>query len=285
MAIRRFHRRIRGLTEGQAMCQGGVANRQDEESPMPTVFDPVPDAELVLYHAWLSSASRRVRFALEEKELPYIPIMVRLLKSEQNTPEYLRLNPNGVVPTLVHKGRPIIESTAINEYLDDVYPERPLRPSDPVERARMRVWTFLSDQVAIKGFQVLNWNRMMGPTASQWSDKELAEKLAATPMPERREQWRRVAREPFTEAERAGAAESLRHMLGQMERDLALGPWLAGSELSLADINMAPYAVRFGELAERGITLDAFPRVADWWQRLSARPAFARAKIEPVQFS
>lgn len=252
---------------------------------MPTVFDPVPDAELVLYHAWISSASRRVRFALEEKELPYVGIFVKLMKSEQNTPEYLRLNPNGVVPTLVHKGRPIIESTAINEYLDDVYPERPLRPRDSVERARMRVWTFLSDQVAIRGFQVLNWNRMMGPTASKWSDKELADKMASTPMPERREHWRRVAREPFTEAEMAGAAESLRHMLGQMERDLAQGPWLAGSEFSLADINMAPYAVRFGELAERGITLEAYPRVADWWQRLSARPAFARAKIEPVQFS
>jgi len=74
-------------------------------------------------------------------------------------------------------------------------------------------------------------------------------------------------------------------MLGQMERDLALGPWLAGSQLSLADINMAPYAVRFGELAERNITLDAFPRVADWWARLTARPAYQRAKIEPIQFN
>ena len=252
---------------------------------MPTVFDPVPDAELVLYHAWMSSASRRVRFALEEKELPWVGIFVRLLKSEQNTPEYLRLNPNGVVPTLVHNGRPIIESTVINEYLDDVYPDKPLRPADPVERARMRVWTYLADTVAIKGFQVMNWNRMMGPTASKWSDAELAAKVASTPMPERREQWRRVAREPYTETEMASAAESLGHMLGQMERDLALGPWLAGSQLSLADINMAPYAVRFGELAERNITLDAFPRVADWWARLTARPAYQRAKIEPIQFN
>ena len=59
---------------------------------MTTVFDPVPDAELVLYHAWQSSASRKVRFALEEKELAYTGIFVRLLKNEQLSPEYLRLN-------------------------------------------------------------------------------------------------------------------------------------------------------------------------------------------------
>lgn len=251
---------------------------------MPTVFDPVPDTELVLYHAWMSSASRRVRFALEEKQLPYVGIFVRLLKSEQNTPQYLKLNPNGVVPTLVHKGRAIIESTVINEYLDDVYPATPLRPSDPVERARMRIWTYLADTVAIKGFQVMNWNRMMGPTASKWTDAELEAKIRTTPMPERREQWRRVAREPYTPDEIARAVASLEHMLIQMEDDLAKGPWLAGGTFSLAETNMAPYIVRLGEIEEHGVKLSRFPRIADWWSRVQARPAFARAKIEAVQF-
>ncbi len=251
---------------------------------MPTIFDPVPDAELVLYHAWISSAARRVRFVLEEKQLPYVGIFVRLLKSEQNSPEYLKLNPNGVVPTLVHKGRAIIESTAINEYLDDVYPATPLRPADPVERARMRIWTYLADTVAIKGFQIMNWNRMMGPTASKWTDAELEAKIRTTPMPERREQWRRVAREPYTAAEIALAVASLEHMLVQMEEDLGRGPWLAGSEFSLAETNMAPYIVRLGEIEEHGVKLSRFPRISDWWSRVQARPAFARAKIESVKF-
>jgi glutathione S-transferase len=252
---------------------------------VPTVFDPTPDAELVLYHAWMSSASRRVRFCLEEKELPYVQIFVRLLKNEQNTPEYLKLNPNGVVPTLIHRGRPIIESTVINEYLEDAFPDRPLRPRDPVERAAMRVWTYNADTVVIKAFQELNWNRMMGPTASRWTDEELENKLATTPMPERREQWRRVARQPYTEAEMRRAADSLRHMLARMEDSLAKGPWLAGSSFSLADINMSPYAVRFGELEEHGIGLADYPRVRDWWARVQTRPAFARAKIEPIKFA
>jgi len=252
---------------------------------MPTVFDPVPDAELVLYHAWLSSASRRVRFCLEEKELSYVGVFVRLLKNEQNTPEYLAINPNGVVPALVHRGRALIESTVINEYLDDVFPEKPLRPADPAERAAMRVWTYNADTVVIKAFQELNWNRMMGPTASKWTDQELAQKMATTPMPERREQWRRVAREPYRPDEISRAAECLRHMLERMETSLAAGPWLAGSTFSLADVNMAPYAVRLGELEEHGIFLRNYPRTDDWWARLQARPAFARAKIEPVKFA
>ena len=252
---------------------------------MPTVFDPVPAADLVLYHAWMSSASRRVRFCLEEKELDYVGVFVRLLKNEQNTPEYLAINRNGVVPALVHRGRVVIESTVINEYLEDVFPEKPLRPADAHERAAMRVWTGDADTVVIKAFQELNWNRMMGPTASQWTDTELAAKLASTPMPERREQWRRVAREPYTEGEMRRAAVSLRHVLGKMEQSLSRGPWLAGSMFSLADINMSPYAVRFGELEEHGIALAQFPRTQDWWARVQARPAFARAKIEPVKFA
>jgi glutathione S-transferase len=252
---------------------------------MPTIFDPVPDAELVLYHAWMSSASRRVRFCLEEKGLPYVGIFVRLLKNEQNTPQYLALNPNGVVPTLLHRGRPIIESTVINEYLEDVYPETPMRPADPAERAAMRVWTYMADTVVIKAFQELNWNRMMGPTASKWSDDELAQKMATTPMPERREQWRRVARQPYTEGEIKRAADVLRHVLERMEASLERGPWLAGSTFSLADINMSPYAVRFGELEEHGMSLRDYPRTRAWWAQVQARPAFARAKIEPVKFA
>lgn len=252
---------------------------------MPTVLDPIPGADLVLYHAWMSSASRRVRFCLEEKGLDYVGIFVRLLKNEQNTPHYLKINPNGVVPTLVHRGRTIIESTVINEYLDDVFPERPLRPTDAYERAAMRVWTYNADTIVIKAFQELNWNRMMGPTASKWTEDELAAKLSATPIPERREQWRRVAREPYTELEMRRAADSLRHILERMEASLSHGPWLAGKTFSLADINMSPYAVRFGELEERGISLAQFPRAQDWWARVQARPAFARAKIEPIKFA
>lgn len=240
--------------------------------------------DLALYHAWVSSASRRVRFALEEKGITYQGILVNLLAFEQHTPAYIAINPNGVVPTLVHRGTPVVESSVICEYLDEAFPETPLRLDDPHARGRMRVWAKWTDEVVIRAFQVANWNRMMGPTARQWSDTEVEKRLAAVPVPDRREDWRRVAREPFTEAEIDHAVRNIRRTLERMEAALADGPWLAGETFSLADIHLSPYIVRIGEHAERGIHLADYPKCSDWWQRLTARPAFTRARIEPVTF-
>ncbi len=240
--------------------------------------------DLTLYHAWVSSASRRVRFVLEEKEIPYQGILVDLLAFEQHSPEYVAVNPNGLVPTLVHRGTSVIESSVICEYLDEVFPDMPLRPTDPHARARMRVWAKWTDEVVIRAFQVANWNRMMRPTAQQWNDAEVEQRLAAVPVPDRREDWRRMAREPFSDAEIEHAVANIRRTLERMESDLANGPWLAGEAFSLADIHLSPYIVRINEHAERGIHLADYPNCNDWWNRLNARPAFERARIEPVTF-
>jgi len=241
-------------------------------------------SNLVLYHAWVSSASRRVRFVLEEKKLPYQGVVVDLLAFEQHSPEYLKLNPNGFVPTLVHDGVPVIESSVICEYLDEVFSTSPLRPANPHDRARMRVWSKWTDEVVIRAFQVANWNRMMAPTARQWTDEEVERRLKAVPVPDRREDWRRMAREPFSEAEIVHAVANIRRTLERMEADLAQRPWLAGDAFSLADIHLSPYIVRIGEHAGRGIHISDYPNCAEWWQRLTARPAFQRARIEPVSF-
>ena len=241
-------------------------------------------SNFALYHAWLSSASRRVRFALEEKELAYEGILVDLHLFEQHSPEYLALNPNGWVPTLVHDGHPLIESTVICEYLDAVFPDKPLRPSEPRALARMRVWSKWVDEVVLRAFQVANWNRMMGPTATRWTDAQVEQRLQAIPVPDRREDWRRVAREPFNDRDIDHAIANIRRTLERMESDLSAGAWLAGASFSLADIHLSPYIVRLGEHAQRGLHLADYPRCDDWWQRMQARPAFARAKIEPVAF-
>ena len=242
------------------------------------------ESSLALYHAWVSSASRRVRFALEEKEIGYQSILVDLLAFEQHTPEYLALNPNGWVPTLVHDGVPVVESSVICEYIDEILQGPPLVPHDPHERARMRVWAKWTDEVVIRAFQVANWNRMMAPVARTWTDDEVEQRLAAIPVPDRREDWRRMARQPFSKADIDHAISNVRRTLERMESDLAAGPWLAGANFSLADIHLSPYIVRIGEHVDRGVRLQDYPRCSDWWQRLSSRAAFARARIEPVTF-
>jgi glutathione S-transferase len=144
----------------------------------------------------------------------------------------------------------------------------------------MRIWTKHADEVVIRAFQVASWNSVMGPVASQWSDTELQVKLQSIPTPARREDWYRMARRPFTEAEIQFSVSQIRRTVEMMELALEHAPWLAGEAFSLADINMSPYAVRFVEHRPNGILLDDFPKVADWWRRVQERPAFGRARIE-----
>ena len=93
-----------------------------------------------LYHASMSVCSEKVRMALAEKGLEFKSHFMNLREGHQQTPDYIKLNPNAVVPTLVHDGNVIIESAVINEYIAEVFPGTPLTTSSPVSRARMRVW-------------------------------------------------------------------------------------------------------------------------------------------------
>ena len=95
---------------------------------------------MILHHGWRSSASRRVRLCLEEKGLLYQGHLVDMAKMEHHSPEYLKINPLGVIPTLIHDGRPMHESGTICEYLDETFPDPPLRPATAYERAEMRNW-------------------------------------------------------------------------------------------------------------------------------------------------
>ena len=99
-----------------------------------------------LYHNDMSVCAQKVRFALGEKALQWKSRHLNLRAGDQQKPEYVKLNPDAVVPTLVDGGNVIIESTVICEYLDDAYPEPSLSPRNPVERARMRLWTKQLDE-------------------------------------------------------------------------------------------------------------------------------------------
>ena len=100
---------------------------------------------LELYHHNISVCAQKVRLSLFEKGLVWKEHHIDLMKAEQVSPEYLAINPKGVVPTIVHDGHPVIESTVILEYLEEAFPEKPLRPADPLARAHMRVWAKIPD--------------------------------------------------------------------------------------------------------------------------------------------
>jgi glutathione S-transferase len=235
-----------------------------------------------LYHGWLSSASRRVRLCLAEKGMPYESVPIDMGKQEHHSPEYLVMNPNGVVPALVlDNGESLYESSTICEYLDDIAPEPALRPVDPFQRAVMRNFVRWTDEKSLPHLLILNWSIALQPGAAQWSDAQLQERLARIPTAERREAWTRIARKPYSEEEKGAALEKLLALLDKMEVMLAEGTgWLVGDAYSLADIAAVPFVARIAELAPDAVTPARCARVTDWWGRVQARPAFSLARFE-----
>ena len=235
-----------------------------------------------LFHAWLSSASRRVRLCLAEKNIAYESVAVDLSRQEQHTPEFLAMNPNGVVPALeIAPGRFLHESSTICEYLDDIAPEPPLRPADPYALAQMRNFVRWTDEKSLPHLLILNWSLMLQSTAQQWSDQELQDKLARIPTAERREAWVRIARKPYTEEEKAEALRRLLLLVDRMEGMLApSSQWLLGDIYSLADIAAAPFIARIAEIAPAALAEASHPCVHGWWQAMQQRPAFAAARLQ-----
>jgi glutathione S-transferase len=230
---------------------------------------------LELYHSGLTTCSKQARHCLREKGLKYKSRYVELWRYENLSPEYLKLNPNGVVPTLVHDGVPVINSFCINEYIDDAFPEPPLRPKDLHERARMRYWAWTADEVHLS-LARLTHSMMLQSRVKGLSDRDQQIMLEATPVPEKRERWRVLTKGGYSEDQLRAALDNVLFMFGRMQEEIAArGPWLAGKTYSLGDISMLAIVHRITELYPDRIDRAKFPRLNDWWDRSMARPAAA----------
>lgn len=227
-----------------------------------------------LYFNWNAVCAMKVVLTLAEKKVDWTPKHIVLGNFEQLQPDYLAINPAGVVPALVtDDGRVILESSVIIEYLDDAYPDVALRPGDPADRARMRWWMRQVDDVVHPSVRPVSFTRFVAPRARALSEEQLAAMDAKTPKAEIAELWRRAARAPYTAEELAGFLANIRKVLIQMDAALLDGPWLAGDAYSLADIAMTPYFRRFEQLDKSSLWAD-LPATNDWWQRVQRRPSF-----------
>jgi glutathione S-transferase len=201
-----------------------------------------------LYHNDMSVCAQKVRFALGEKTLAWTSHHLNLRAGDQQKPEYIQLNPNAVVPTLVDNGRAIIESTVINEYIDDAYPEPRLRPADAGERARMRLWTKQLDETVHVATRVIS-------NAIAFRHQKLALGAAALKMlhdkipdPKKREEsWENITK-GIESRFFVDAVRRYDKLLADMERSLTEESWLTGKQFSLADIGYAPYIRRLQDL-------------------------------------
>src|SRR3954471_19341164 len=227
----------------------------------------------ILYNAPQSTCSQRVRFVLNAKQLRFEEVKLDLLAGDQLKPDYLALNPNGVVPTLDHDGKVVIDSSVIVEYLDEAFPDVSFTPRDVHSRASMRSLMRFIDEVPAAAVRVPTYNLAFLPRFAAMSEAEFLAFAESKPL--RKEFMLAMGRKGFPQKEMDAALERLRRSYERMEAELAAsgGPWLLGAELSLADVALMPALVRMADLG-RGADWADLPRVQRWLEAIRAHPAF-----------
>jgi glutathione S-transferase len=227
---------------------------------------------LELYNAPVSTCSQKVRMALAEKALDWIDRAILFERGDHLSESYLKLNPNGVVPTLVHDGHIIADSSVINEYLEDVFPEKPLRPSKPVALAHMRMWRQYIDEVPTEAIRYPSFNAHFVRITAHMSVSEFDAYVSRLPL--RKHFYRRMGRTGFSKSEVDASLERLRQTVERMQKSLGETKWLANDMFTLADVSVMPTIVRMEDLGLAHIWAD-LPRVKDWYSRIRTRPAFS----------
>jgi GSH-dependent disulfide-bond oxidoreductase len=196
-------------------------------------------------YTWKTGNGRKAVFMLAESGLPYRIIPVDLSKGQHKTPEYTKMNPNQVIPTIIDQDAPggpltIFESGAILVYLAEKSGK--LLPSNAAERATCYQWMFWHAATFVPGVIPLH---MMAQG--------------------------RIPKEPAAEQAALARSKALYTML---ENRLGQSPYLAGAQFSVADVMMSPMLTRRNW---HGIDLVNFPNLKRWYEAITARPGAKEA--------
>lgn len=214
-----------------------------------------------LYHFEGSPFCWMARAALAHKGLKYEAAEPR---DKDKNPELRRLNPINRTPTLVDDGKTVFESLAVLEYLDEKYPEPPLLPKDPADRARARAMALLgylyifpeARTITMQLFDYENWDA----------------KTQVYP-----------ARRPADKVDPAIVAAAEERLLNHyriLDQELASRAWVTGDAFGLADIVLTPSAAIY---KLRGGPISEVPRVAKWLEAVLARPAMKQTATPLVK--
>jgi glutathione S-transferase len=241
-------------------------------------------SRILLYDAVNSPAGRRVRMTLLEKGVGFDIRWINLALLEQKDPAYLAMNPNGVVPTLVHDGKVLFESNVINEYLDATFPVPSLIPAEPFAQAQMRMWMAFE----------LEWAKPFRDAVYETYGKErlkqtgaTAESLSAliaarTSNPAYLRMTLQLLTAPRNDALLADRVDVLIERMNWMDTQLADGrEWLLGSSFTLADIAVAPRITLFPLIGIDDLHI-RFRHIGAFMERIAARPSWNASDLHPV---
>ena len=230
---------------------------------------------LTLYHGRTSVCSVKARLALAEKGVVFDSRLMTL-RGDQFDPGYMKLNPSAVVPTLVHDGEVVIESTVIMHYVDETFPGVALMPSDPLERATVRMTEKLMDEYVHVSCMTITFATANRASLARLKPEEMEAELAKAPDAKRSEIKRQVVAHGLDAPPVVEALRQQERLLDQIEAAMQHGPYMAGSDWSLADAAATPYVWRLDKL-KLARMWDDRPGVAAWYQRIRERPSFKTA--------
>lgn len=229
---------------------------------------------LALYHFGGAICAQKVRLALAEKGVAWES--KETSGSTLRDPDYLKLNPSGVVPTLVHDGAVLTESRIISEYIEEAFDGPALMPTSPLERHRARLWSKQIDDSLHLNIFILTFASMarhmflaMPPDAREKSLPGLLDPvkrmISIALMDDGMEShWVTMALNRF------------RRLIDDMEAQLSHAEYLAGSCYSLADADYSAYINRLEDLGLNSLWSDK-PILATWWARMKERPSYQSA--------
>lgn len=225
---------------------------------------------LELYHNDMSVCAQKVRVVIAQKQLDCLLHPLNIRAGDTHTPAYRAINPKRVVPTLVADGVPIVESTVICEYLDDAYPEIPLRPLDPVERAVMRNWTLRPDAGLHRACAILSF-------ALAFRHQNTSHQMNIRAQTAATAQLRNVIEQGLESEHLVPQLAVWQDLMDDMARRLEHNQWLAGDTVSLADIAILPYICRLRDMQQSWLWTEMPGRlpIAAWLELCEALTGYS----------
>lgn len=236
---------------------------------------------LTYYHAEPVANSLKSMIPLFEKGLGFKSIYVDLHKFEQHQDWFLKINPEGQVPVLDHDGTIITHTTVINEYLEDVFPQTPLRPTDPVKCAQMRYWNKFVDEHVMNYVSLHGWHRMVSVIARGVESGDFEKLMERIPLADQRQKWK-AARSGYEQKDLDHATDKIKTAVDKVNQQLTKTAWIGGDDFTLADINFFCHCGMMVErmFPEMDIPKRA-PKLIEWRHRMLARPAVKEAMAMP----
>lgn len=229
-----------------------------------------------VFHYFLSNCAQRVCIAVEEKGIEWTPHAISLLGRENIKDEYLRINPKGLVPAMVHDGVVITESIDILRYLEEQFPEPPLYPRDPGARQKVDEWMDLANDNHVGVIKTYMYSTVFGSSKKpedmeRYRELQEDAELVA---------FHQETLDGFTQDKTLAAERKVFGFFDQMEKALGQHRWLVGDDFSHADIS---WFVQYYMMTSLGVVnFERYPNIRRWGDAIMQRPSFQRG-IKTIQ--